>query len=44
LDRIRALAEKLGVLTRIRFRGRQNRAAVADALPKVHDICVAELL
>ncbi len=31
LPRIRALAEKLGVLTSIRFRGRQNRAEVAEA-------------
>jgi teichuronic acid biosynthesis glycosyltransferase TuaC len=31
LDRIRALAESLGVLTTIRFRGRQNRVAVAEA-------------
>jgi glycosyltransferase involved in cell wall biosynthesis len=31
LNRIRALAEKLGVMTRIRFRGRQNRTEVAEA-------------
>jgi glycosyltransferase involved in cell wall biosynthesis len=31
LNRIRALAEKLGVLTSIRFQGRQNRAEVAEA-------------
>ena len=31
LNRIRGLAERLGVLTSIRFRGRQNRAAVAEA-------------
>jgi teichuronic acid biosynthesis glycosyltransferase TuaC len=31
LNRIRALAERLGVLTRIRFRDRQNRAEVAEA-------------
>jgi glycosyltransferase involved in cell wall biosynthesis len=31
LNRIRALAERLGVLTRIRFQGRQNRAEVAAA-------------
>jgi len=31
MDRMRALAEELGVITRIRFRGRQNRAEVAEA-------------
>jgi glycosyltransferase involved in cell wall biosynthesis len=31
LDRMRALAEELGVLRSIRFRGRQNRSEVAEA-------------
>jgi glycosyltransferase involved in cell wall biosynthesis len=31
LNRIRALAERLGVLTSIRFQGRRNRAEVAEA-------------
>jgi teichuronic acid biosynthesis glycosyltransferase TuaC len=31
LNRIHALAEQLGVIARIRFRGRQNRAEVAEA-------------
>ena len=31
LNRIRELAERLGILAKIRFRGRQNRATVAEA-------------